>query len=328
MVEPTINYSEDEKKVIINKIASIVEAQYVYPEIGEKISQTLQSEYSKNSYVESSTPKEFADELIKTINTVVVDKHNRVLAREESTKHYFDMLDNLTATFGEDVFKFDRQTKGSQKPIKKKVMTGKLDRGIEKVKILDHNIGYIKMTMINSRASLDEEKMLEALERFSSTTALIFDLRECRGGHGDMVHHTQNFLFGYEEGDSPIQILEIYFRPQDDVIKRMAEPWTYGNSYKGKPVYVLVSSKTGSGAEDFAFSLKITKRATLIGETTAGAGHPTSFHPITDDILFMCSIGRAYDPKTNKGWETTGVTPHIEVNPDLALDKAIELISK
>ncbi|MHA2089596.1 MAG: S41 family peptidase [Candidatus Kariarchaeaceae archaeon] len=219
---------------------------------------------------------------------------------------------------------------GEPTPIVKRVV-GSQDQeksGIEKVKILDHNIGYIKMTMINSRASLDEEKMLEALERFSSTTALIFDLRECRGGHGDMVHHTQNFLFGYEEGDSPIQILEIYFRPQDDVIKRMAEPWTYGNSYKGKPVYVLVSSKTGSGAEDFAFSLKITKRATLIGETTAGAGHPTSFHPITDDILFMCSIGRAYDPKTNKGWETTGVTPHIEVNPDLALDKAIELISK
>lgn len=40
------------------------------------------------------------------------------------------------------------------------------------------------------------------------------------------------------------------------------------------PVYVLTSSYTFSGAEEFSYNLKNLKRATIIGGTTGGGAHP------------------------------------------------------
>jgi C-terminal processing protease CtpA/Prc len=43
------------------------------------------------------------------------------------------------------------------------------------------------------------------------------------------------------------------------------------------PVYVLASSTTWSGAQQFSYDLKRLKRATLIGETTRGGVHAGAF---------------------------------------------------
>jgi C-terminal processing protease CtpA/Prc len=141
-----------------------------------------------------------------------------------------------------------------------------------------------------------------------------------------MVHQLQNFIFGVKEGEDDLVIIETYMRPLDTIFKRIAAPWTGQQSFRGKLVYVLVSSKTGSAAEDLAFSLKNHKRAILVGETTAGAGHPVNFFFAHPDLLVMCAIGRSYDPITNKGWEGTGVLPDIEIEADQALEYVISQI--
>ena len=46
-----------------------------------------------------------------------------------------------------------------------------------------------------------------------------------------------------------------------------------GSRLADKPVFVLTSSRTFSGAEHFAYNLKTLKRATIVGETTSGASH-------------------------------------------------------
>jgi C-terminal processing protease CtpA/Prc len=89
-------------------------------------------------------------------------------------------------------------------------------------------------------------------------------------------------------------------------------------------VYVLTSSYTVSAGEAFAFGLKTTGRATLIGETTTGGGH---FAPpgqrVNEAFGAFVPIGRTYDPRTGEGWEGIGVVPHVQVPAQRALAEAL-----
>jgi C-terminal processing protease CtpA/Prc len=69
--------------------------------------------------------------------------------------------------------------------------------------------------------------------------------------------------------------------------------------------------------------LKRTGRATLVGETTRGAGHYGGMIPMGSGYAAFIPVGRTFDPETNQGWEGTGVTPHVEVPADRALDEAL-----
>jgi hypothetical protein len=92
-------------------------------------------------------------------------------------------------------------------------------------------------------------------------------------------------------------------------------------------VYLLTSKETGSAGEHFSLSLKRTKRATLIGETTAGAGHYGGMEPLDKDFTYAAFIpvGRTFDPDTGEGWEGVGVVPDVAVPADKALDEALKL---
>lgn len=89
-------------------------------------------------------------------------------------------------------------------------------------------------------------------------------------------------------------------------------------------LFYLTSSRTGSAAEHLALSLKRTGRATLVGETTGGAGHFGQPIEIGRFSVFV-PFGRTYDPDTGAGWEGTGVVPDVAVPADAALAKSLQL---
>ena len=66
------------------------------------------------------------------------------------------------------------------------------------------------------------------------------------------------------------------------------------------PIYYLTSHGTASAAEHMALALKRTHRATLIGETTRGAGHFGMLVPISAGFAAFVPFGRTYDPDTGK----------------------------
>jgi hypothetical protein len=74
---------------------------------------------------------------------------------------------------------------------------------------------------------------------------------------------------------------------------------------------VLTSRDTGSAAEDFAFLLQQTDTNAVLG---IGGGYAVSV-----------SIGRTFNPQTNKGWEGTGVQPTVRAPASDALDTAHRL---
>jgi C-terminal processing protease CtpA/Prc len=73
-----------------------------------------------------------------------------------------------------------------------------------------------------------------------------------------------------------------------------------------------------------ALAFKHTGRATLIGETTAGANHFGGFERIGGGLAVFLPVGRTIDPATGKDWEGTGIVPDVAVAPTLALQEALE----
>ena len=86
----------------------------------------------------------------------------------------------------------------------------------------------------------------------ANSGALIIDLRENYGGQPAMVAYLLSYLF-----DNPVHLNDIY-NPNTHQTKQW---WTStvvpGLRYtEGKPVYVLTSRNTFSGAEEFAYDLQ------------------------------------------------------------------------
>src|SRR5262249_3834812 len=174
----------------------------------------------------------------------------------------------------------------------------------EKVEILPGNVGYLKLNSFPD-VSLCEAKAIAAMKALNHAEAVIFDLRENRGGEPAMVQRMAAYLF-----DHP----EYWYNPRENTTERS---WTKspvpGNLLADKPVYILTSSQTFSGAEQFCYDLKMLKRATLIGETTAGASHAGVFHRIDDHFGMGIPEVKAINPYSQNDWTGVGVSPDMKV---------------
>jgi C-terminal processing protease CtpA/Prc len=91
---------------------------------------------------------------------------------------------------------------------------------------------------------------------------------------------------------------------------------------KGLPVFVLTSSRTFSGAEEFTYNLKNLERATIVGETTGGGAHPVRPERLDDRFIMMIPYMRAQNPVSKTNWEGTGVEPDVKTTAGEALEKA------
>lgn len=101
-----------------------------------------------------------------------------------------------------------------------------------------------------------------------------------------------------------------------------------GSHLADKPVYVLVltSASTISGAEQFSYNLKMLRRATLVGETTAGAAHAGTFHRLNEHFGIAIHHVKAMNPYSKYGWEGTGVEPDVRVKAADALEEALRQV--
>jgi len=149
------------------------------------------------------------------------------------------------------------------------------------------------------------------------TNAIIFDLWDNRGGYSSTVSLIAAYLF-----DHP----EYMYSPRENTTERS---WTRspvpGNRLADKPVYVLTSARTFSGAEHFSYNLKMLKRATLVGETTGGATDVGIFHRIDDHFGMGIRETRAINPYSQPDWAVMGVEPDVRVKAADALETAVKL---
>jgi peptidase S41-like protein len=186
----------------------------------------------------------------------------------------------------------------------------------EKVELLSHNIGYLKLNSFPD-PEVCRVAAMAAMTYVNHADVIIFDLRDNRGGSPEMVQ-----LFGAYLFDHP----EYWYNPRENTTE---QSWTRspvpGSELADKPVFVLTSARTTSGAEQFSYDLKMLKRATLVGETTAGAAHSGTFHRLDDHFGIGIPEVKAINPYSPNDWSEVGVEPDVKVPAPAALDVALKL---
>jgi C-terminal processing protease CtpA/Prc len=206
-------------------------------------------------------------------------------------------------------------------------------------------VAYLEFRIFNG-----QEAGLAELNKFiaahSSAKTLIIDVRRHYGGGKDEMDVLFPALFSKAtpllQGDARAAVAEQmpggmdtypeFFRvaaPAGIVRhEHRAIPPAGGGALSNAKIYVLVSKDTVSAGEHLALALKRTGRATLIGQTTRGAGNFGRPFKLPHGFSAFVPFGRTFDPDTGEGWEGTGVRPTIEVPAEKALDEALRLTGR
>ncbi|MCW3798067.1 S41 family peptidase [Sphingomonas sp. BN140010] len=207
---------------------------------------------------------------------------------------------------------------------------------------LADGVAYLEFRIFNG-----EEAGLAQLKQFiadhSTAKTLIIDVRRHYGGGTDEMDVLFPALYAEPttllQGDMRAEVAERTPGALDStpdflrvagpagVVRhehRVVPPAGGGAMSKAK-VYLLISRDTVSAGEHMAMALKRTGRATLIGQTTRGAGNFGQPFKLPHGFSAFVPFGRTFDPVTGEGWEGTGVRPNVEVPAERALDEALKL---
>jgi len=272
----------------VRSIASQLVESYVFLDRAHAAVELLWQQAAANAY-RGLTDTELATALTRDLQSVTHDKHLRVRGKEHQP---------LRENFSEPAATRDNY-------------------GFRKVEILDGNIGYIDFRVF-CPVEWAGETAAAAMRFVSHTDALIFDLRKNGGGSPEMVAFLCSYLFS-----DRTHLNDMYWRSPDTTDQFWTSAYVPGLRYLDKPVYVLVSSYTFSGAEEFTYNLKNLKRASVIGETTGGGAHPGGWTVVGEAFEIFVPVGRAINPISKDNWEGTGIAPDIAVPADEALTVAL-----
>jgi len=283
-------------RVIVGAIVTLKE-HYIFPDMARKMAGALLAHEKSGDDDAATDGRAFAALLTRQMREVNPDKHLELVYSQ----------DPLPQRIGEPSAEGLARYREAMK---------EQNCTFEKVKVLPRNIGYLKLNSFPD-PSVCRQIATAAMASLNHADAIIFDLRDNRGGEPEMVAVMAAYLF-----DHP----EYWYNPRENTTQ---QSWTHspvpGNKLADKPVYILTSARTFSGAEQFCYDLKMLKRATLIGETTGGGAHAGVFHRIDEHFGVGIPEVNPINPYSNTDWAETGVEPDIKVKAADALETAVKL---
>lgn len=277
--------------VAVSKIKSLIAEHYIINEKVKVISDSL----DKVSY-KALSPQDFVERINSQLQQHSQDKHLRLEHNPEYVRKVKDGVD-----VNEEQHTSERAT----------------NFGFNKIEILEGNTGLLKLTYFADPEKL-EELIAGTFNTLRNTDQMIVDLRGNSGGSGGMLQK----LISVFLDERSATVLKIRYKQNTVQLKTDSVPLT---SYH-KPLYLLCDRNTFSAGEGFVMILKNRKRATVIGETTAGAGNISGPYVVDDKFIITIPVGVITDVLTGKGWEGIGVTPDVKAASKDALTKALEVI--
>lgn len=262
------------KKILIDSL-SVRLSGYVFPEKIPAIRQAVAAFQKNKALMAISSPAAWGDSLNICFMKASQDKHLKIFYAPDTTSHG-DVIGRLARIH---------------------------DNGFDKVEIFPGNIGYMRIIGFFP-SPRTTESIRSAFEMVAGTDALIIDLRSNQGGEMQAALLSVSYFF-----KDPVDLFDMHFPGQQKIEQHWSSSYVPGTRYLDKPVYVLTGGGTFSGGEAFAYVLQAQKRATIIGEPTAGGANITEMARLPGGFLFSLPVGSPIEPVTKANWESVGVKP-------------------
>ena len=193
----------------------------------------------------------------------------------------------------------------------KKALVYNITRKIIKVrsvksKIIDNNIGYIRLTAFNENSSNQIKKKINEFNKNENIEKFILDLRNNPGGLLSQAIKITDFFLSSGE------IVSTKSRQENENRKWFAQA---GDILNGETLVVLINNGSASASEIVAGALKDHKRAILVGENSYGKGSVQSIIPLRNKGAIRLTISKYYLP-SGESISEVGVSPDIVVAED------------
>ena len=193
----------------------------------------------------------------------------------------------------------------------KKALVFNITRKIIKVrsvksKIIDNNIGYIRLTAFNENSSNQIKKKINEFNKNENIEKFILDLRNNPGGLLTQAIKITDFFLSSGE------IVSTKSRQENENRKWFAQA---GDILNGETLVVLINNGSASASEIVAGALKDHKRAILVGENSYGKGSVQSIIPLRNKGAIRLTISKYYLP-SGESISEVGVSPDIVVAED------------
>lgn len=293
--------SPDVHRLVTEAAGHIVE-KYVFADIGLKIRDHVLGRLGAGAYDGATTEEQLSGLVSPDLQSINGDKHLRLAWREYVIESEADEEAWLA--------QYAQQAADSA-------------YGVAVPARLPGDIAILDLTPQLFQPSIAGDAQVAAMQAVADAGALIIDVRGCRGGSPAAVALMCTYLIGTD-----VHLTDFETRDRADLQQIWTMPWVPGPTFgSDKPVAVLTSAKSFSGAEDLAYTLQANGRATVIGETTGGGAHPRDAFKLSDHLEVTVPVARSINVKTKANWEGIGVIPDLAVPAGEALDRAAEFLS-
>ena len=285
---------------LVRAIAQHLDGDYVDVEVGRRAAKRLRQSHRSGAFNDTDSGKAFAAALTAALRDATADGHLTVEYSEQP----------LPQEAGDAAFEAQEM---------ERYYGAHVNFGVEKAARLADNIGLLELSVFPP-ASMGGDVVTAAMQVVAHTDALIIDLRR-NGGGSDTVAVLASYFF-----DSPQPLSGIYDRPKNRTSQAYTLPYVPGARFgRDKPVHILISKRTFSAAEAFAYDMQALRRATIVGEPSGGGAHPFEYRRIHPHFVLWSVTQKSVNPITGGNWQGVGVQPDVRIEPERALDKAVEL---
>ncbi|MFA5074131.1 MAG: S41 family peptidase [Nitrospirota bacterium] len=172
-----------------------------------------------------------------------------------------------------------------------------------KSRMIDGEIGYIKIIQFQGQTATELEKALKSLEA-KGIKKLVLDLRNDPGGLLDASVEVCNKFM-------PKNSLVVYLQGRQ--VSDRKDFMTSGSGVlRPYPIVVLVNTGSASASEIVAGALQDSKRAVVVGTQTFGKGSVQTVFPLESGGGIRLTTAKYYTPN-GRSIQNVGITPDIEV---------------
>ena len=284
------------RKLAIESLLARIDEYYPIPEVRKRVTTELRRRYKAGAYDDITSAKAFRTRLTSELRTLSKDEHFNV--------EYFVLPRPFPP----------KEAEAADPNSSRELIAAVHNLGFEALERLPGNVGYMRLGTFEEPGKAGE-LIAAAMSFLSRTDAMIIDLRANKGGYGETVALLASYFLSEATALSES-------RSNEGLRQAWTSTYVSGPRYLDKPVYVLMSQRTFSAAEAFAYDLQALKRVTVVGEVSRGGANPSVQILLSDRFGAIIPRAVTRNPVTNTNWDGKGVTPDVPATSETALQVA------